>query len=237
MAKRSSSKEQPPAAGSRNARQPNKPQGLSPFLWVGGLVVAVAIAVVVLRPQAEPAAPAASAASTTEHSEAAHADHVESQQPAGAAATQAPAPDAATMAKVEAAAKLGPHKQQNLPPVPFQGYTPPRPPEVITAAYQFAAEHPEILSYVPCFCGCERAGHSGNHDCFVKSRAPNGDVTEWDPHGVECTVCIDVANRSRQMFASGASVRDIRAAIEKEFAPVFPGRTPTPHPPAASRPD
>jgi hypothetical protein len=136
------------------------------------------------------------------------------------------------VAKAEATAKLGPRKQASLPPIPFQAYAPPRPPEVITAAYQFAAEHPEILSFVPCFCGCENAGHSGNHDCFVKSRAPNGDVTEWDPHGVECTVCIDVANRSRQLFASGASVRDIRAAIEKEFAPVFPGRTHTPHPPA-----
>ena len=58
----------------------------------------------------------------------------------------------------------------SFPPIPFQGYQPPRSREVITAAYQFAAEHPEVLSYVPCFCGCENAGHGGNHDCFVSSR-------------------------------------------------------------------
>ncbi len=100
------------------------------------------------------------------------------------------------------------------------------------AAYQFAAEHPEILSYIPCFCGCERAGHQGNTDCFVRSRAINGDVLEWDEHGVDCAVCLDVATRSRQMYSSGASVRDIRAAIDKEFGQLNPSaKMPTPHPP------
>jgi hypothetical protein len=129
-------------------------------------------------------------------------------------------------------AAMGPHKQQNLPPIPFRGYAPPRPPEVVTAAFEFAAEHPEVASYVPCFCGCQQGGHKGNHDCFVRSRAANGDVLEWEEHGVECAVCIDVATRSRQMLASGASVRDIRAAVEKEFSPNFPSMTPTPKPPA-----
>jgi hypothetical protein len=135
-------------------------------------------------------------------------------------------------ASVRATAAIGPHKQATLPPIPFQGYDPPRPAAVVTAAYQFAAEHPEITSYVPCFCGCEQGGHRGNHDCFVKERAPNGDVTQWEPHGLECAVCLDVATRSRQMYASGASVREIRAAIEKEFASTSPVMTPTPKPPA-----
>jgi hypothetical protein len=130
----------------------------------------------------------------------------------------------------DAIAAFGPRKQAVLPPIPFAGYAPPRPAEVVTAAYHFAAEHPEILSYVPCFCGCERAGHKGNHDCFVKSRAVNGDVLEWDEHGVECAVCIDVATKSRQMYSSGASARDIRAAIEKQYAGA-PAHTPTAHPP------
>ena len=115
--------------------------------------------------------------------------------------------------------------------MPFRGYAPPRAPEVVTAAYVFAAEHPEVLTYVPCFCGCENGGHKGNEDCFVKSRAKNGDVLEWEEHGVECAVCIDVATRSRQMHASGASVRDIRAAVEKEFSPLAMTKTPTPMPP------
>ncbi|MFN7917434.1 MAG: PCYCGC motif-containing (lipo)protein [Vicinamibacterales bacterium] len=136
-------------------------------------------------------------------------------------------------AQTKAIAALGPHSQATYPPIPTNGYAPPRPPEVVTAAFQFAAEHPEISSYVPCFCGCQQGGHKGNHDCFVRSRAANGDVLEWEPHGLECAVCIDVATRSRQLLASGASVTEIRAAIEREFLPNAPTMTPTPNPPAA----
>jgi hypothetical protein len=153
---------------------------------------------------------------------------------ASTATPQANAPDPREVAKNEAAAAqraaLGPHKQANLPPIPVRGYAPPRPMATVQAAYQFAAEHPEVLSYVPCFCGCQHNGHRGNDECFVKSRAGNGDVVEWEEHGIECAVCIDVATRARQMHASGASVTDIRAAVEKEFAPAFPSMTATPKP-------
>jgi uncharacterized protein with PCYCGC motif len=127
---------------------------------------------------------------------------------------------------------MGPHKQESYPPLPTQPFAPPRSPDVVQAAYMFAAEHPEILSYVPCFCGCERGGHKGNEDCFIAARGANGDVTAWEPHGLDCAVCIDVATEARTMFNSGASVRDIRAAVEKKFAGFNGGHTPTPQPPA-----
>jgi len=76
-------------------------------------------------------------------------------------------------------------------------------------------------------------GHKGNEDCFVKSRAPNGDVVQWEPHGTECQVCIDVGQQAMQMYASGASVRDIRAAVDKKFAGSYQNHTPTPPPPSA----
>ena len=81
-------------------------------------------------------------------------------------------------------ATFGPHKQAILPPLPFGIEQAVRPPDVVRAAYTFAAEHPEVLSYAPCYCGCEHSGHRGNDDCFVMSRAANGDVTEWEPHGM-----------------------------------------------------
>ena len=98
--------------------------------------------------------------------------------PAQAAAPPQPPPDA-----VPPMAKYGPHKQDRLPPLPFDP-TPARPMDVVRASYTFAAEHPEILGYVPCYCGCERSGHRGNDDCFVSARDANGDVTEWEPHGM-----------------------------------------------------
>jgi hypothetical protein len=129
--------------------------------------------------------------------------------------------------------KFGPHKQANLPPLPFGPKDPlPRPTQVVAQVFQFAAEHPEVLSYVPCFCGCDHMGHKGNDDCFVKQRAANGDVLTWEPHGTECQVCIDVGQQSMQMYSSGASVAQIRAAIDKKYAGQYQFHTPTPQPPA-----
>jgi hypothetical protein len=149
-------------------------------------------------------------------------------RPAQSAAPAADAAATAPAAAPAAMADLKPHPQANLPPLQFPGYPTPRAPEVVRAAYQFAAEHPEVLSYVPCFCGCERSGHRGNEDCFVRERAVNGDVISWEDHGMECAVCLDVADRSRQLFAAGKSVAEIRATIEREWAGRMPSHTATP---------
>ncbi len=71
----------------------------------------------------------------------------------------------------------------DLPPLPMVQFPAPRPPEMIRSVYAFAANHPEVLSYVPCFCGCENFGHGDNHDCFVAHRDAEGRVT-WEPHGM-----------------------------------------------------
>lgn len=119
-----------------------------------------------------------------------------------------------------------------LPPIPYESFQVPRPPELIKAVYEFAAYHPEVLNYVPCYCGCESIGHKANHSCFVKSRDAQGRVTAFDGHGTGCTVCIDVARDAMQMYNAGASVKEIRAAIELKWSPRFPSHTPTPPAPA-----
>ena len=57
-------------------------------------------------------------------------------------------------------------------------------PEVVRAVHLFAARHPEVLGYMPCFCGCQRSGHKHNDDCFVAGRDSSGKVTAWEYHGV-----------------------------------------------------
>ena len=127
---------------------------------------------------------------------------------------------------------VAPHR---LPQLPYEGYPAPRPMSVVQNVYEFAARHPEVLNYMPCFCGCERsAGHRGNHDCFVRRRDAQGRVVEWDSHGYGCAVCIDVARDAMQMFNAGATVTSIRAAIDAKYASRFPSTTPTPKPPAAA---
>jgi hypothetical protein len=69
------------------------------------------------------------------------------------------------------------------PPIPNPGFAPGRPVDQTRAVYQFAAEHPEVLKFVPCYCGCESTGHPHNESCFVKRRDAAGNVVEWDVHG------------------------------------------------------
>jgi hypothetical protein len=117
----------------------------------------------------------------------------------------------------------------DLPPVPGNLSNAARAPEVVRAAYLFAAHHPEVLRYMPCFCGCERGGHRGNDDCFVSARDAAGKPTQWEPHGMVCEVCLDVATTAMQMHNSGASLTTIREAIEKAHS-AAPYHTPTPMP-------
>src|SRR5919112_491528 len=74
-------------------------------------------------------------------------------------------------------------RKVTFPPIPNPGFAPGRPIDQARAVYQFAAEHPEVLKYVPCYCGCESSGHPHNESCFVKRRDAKGNVTEWDTHG------------------------------------------------------
>jgi uncharacterized protein with PCYCGC motif len=41
-------------------------------------------------------------------------------------------------------------------------------------------------------------------------------------------VCLDVARDAMQMHANGASVKDIRTAIEAKYRDKYPSMTPTP---------
>jgi hypothetical protein len=120
----------------------------------------------------------------------------------------------------------------DMPLIDVGEYAPPRPMDVLKDAHIFTADHPEVASYVPCYCGCSSMGHKNNADCFVASRDAEGKVTAWVPHGAACAVCIDIAVESMRMRNSGASASAIRTQIQNEYRPRFPSsETPTPPPP------
>ena len=108
-------------------------------------------------------------------------------------AAPAPAPPpAATPPAVEPPAQQPPQSRSQatkvayageLPPLPITSFPAARPPEIVNAAYEFAARRPDVLRYVPCFCGCERNGHVHNEHCFVAGREPDG-KPRWDAHGM-----------------------------------------------------
>jgi hypothetical protein len=116
-----------------------------------------------------------------------------------------------------------------LPPMQFEQYMA-RPAAVVQAVYEFAARHPEVLQYMPCYCGCQAFGHKGNHECFVRRRAADGRVLEWEPHGSGCAVCVDVGRDAMLMFNSGATVGAIRSAIDAKYGTRYASQTPTPRP-------
>jgi hypothetical protein len=89
------------------------------------------------------------------------------QPPAAAQAAPAPAPPSS-----------------DLPPLPHVAFPAARPMPIVESVFRFAAEHPEVLSKMPCFCGCESRNHRHNDDCFVSARDERGRVTAWEPHGI-----------------------------------------------------
>ena len=202
------------------APDPVPETGGTPWILIGGGVAVAAVAALALMPSGDDSAATPTADSTL----AATA----TDEPALPAEPEAPTRPEAPPAPTETTPV--PSADANMPPLPLVPNMVPRSPDVIRAAYTFAAQHPDVLEYVPCFCGCETAGHKGNADCFVQSRNPDGSVREWDTHGMACTICIDVARHAMQLSASGGSVRDIRTAVEATYS-AYPRQTPTPTPP------
>lgn len=146
------------------------------------------------------------------------------------AAPELPQPAIVIPPKPKAGAPHGPGF--DMPLLELGGYAPPRPMDILKDAHIFAADHPEVATYIPCYCGCGNMGHKNNADCFVESRDKEGKVTSWVPHGAACAVCIDIAVESMRMRNSGASVGAIRKQIQDEYRPQFPStETPTPPPP------
>ncbi len=123
---------------------------------------------------------------------------------------------------------------EDLPPLPPGANNAARPIAVVKATYEFAARHPEVLQYMPCFCSCPQMGHKNNDDCFVGSRDASGHVKAWEYHGMACEVCMDVAYQAMQMHNSGASTAAIREAIDKKYDTYNRPHTATPMPPKVS---
>jgi hypothetical protein len=118
----------------------------------------------------------------------------------------------------------------DLPPLPPAPHRLARAGEMVSAAYEFAARHPEVVRHLPCYCGCEKMGHGSNHDCFVAGRDGQGRV-RWDEHAMVCGICIDVAWKAREMHARGAALKEILQAVELDLGAERHSRTHTALPP------
>jgi hypothetical protein len=46
----------------------------------------------------------------------------------------------------------------------------------VKEAYRFAIANPEVLSVIPCYCGCGAMGHKNNLQCYIKDMQPDGSI-------------------------------------------------------------
>jgi hypothetical protein len=58
-------------------------------------------------------------------------------------------------------------------------------PPVVQEAYRFAIANPDILSQIPCYCGCGNMGHESDLDCFVEEFNPDATVAVFGYHAYE----------------------------------------------------
>lgn len=54
-------------------------------------------------------------------------------------------------------------------------------PPQVQEAYRFALANPELLSQIPCYCGCGGMGHHSNYDCYVQDVLDDGSFI-FEPH-------------------------------------------------------
>ncbi len=74
--------------------------------------------------------------------------------------------------------------------------------------YRIARERPALLERLPCYCGCYlTAGHQNNLDCFR------------DRHGETCDMCLEIALQAERLARAGYSAADIKAIVDRRFAP------------------
>jgi Protein of unknown function with PCYCGC motif len=98
-------------------------------------------------------------------------------------------------------------------------------------AYAYAATAPQILEWIPCYCGCVGMGHRSNLDCYFKPTMSGLNDIRFEEHASGCRVCVDETLMAKRMAAQGASPRAIRDAVDHAFGGSAPG-TNTELPPA-----
>jgi hypothetical protein len=71
--------------------------------------------------------------------------------------------------------------------------------------YQEAAQIPNVLYQLPCYCRCDRAlGHTSLHSCFAGT------------HGAVCSTCAKEGAYAYKMTRLGKTPKEIREGIERK---------------------
>ena len=99
-------------------------------------------------------------------------------------------------------------------------------------AYAYALARPDVLQWLPCYCGCGGMGHRSNLDCFFQRREVKGTFA-YEEHASYCDICVKTANMASRMLREGSTMTEIRAAVDSTFGGGSAPGTDTQLPPEA----
>ncbi len=71
--------------------------------------------------------------------------------------------------------------------------------------YKIVQRKPRLMAQMPCFCYCEKFGHTSLHTCFETT------------HAVSCDICLKEAIDADRMDSEGMSPKEIRDVIIQEY--------------------
>jgi hypothetical protein len=119
------------------------------------------------------------------------------------------------------------HATESSQPVAPMSMMPPEvqdAPVVVQQAYQYAAANADILSQIPCYCGCGEVGHTSNYACYVAGT--DGGGLRFDTHALGCSICVDITQDVMRMRTQGMEVGAIRTEIDATYSRYGPSNMP-----------
>jgi hypothetical protein len=98
-------------------------------------------------------------------------------------------------------------------------------PVAVRQAYQFNVANPDVMTQLPCYCGCGSMGHTSNYSCYVSSVDADGNVT-YDTHALGCSICVDITQDTMRLLKDGKSVPEIKAYVDQTYVQYGPSNMP-----------
>jgi hypothetical protein len=98
-------------------------------------------------------------------------------------------------------------------------------PVSVQQAYQFNAANPDVMTHIPCYCGCGAMGHTSNYTCYVSGVDADGKVN-YDMHALGCSICVDITQDTMRLFEQGKTVPEIKVFIDQTYSQYGPSNMP-----------
>ncbi len=98
-------------------------------------------------------------------------------------------------------------------------------PPAVQQAYQFAVANSDLMTQIPCYCGCGDMGHTSNYACYVQDVDSQGAIT-YDTHALGCSICVDITLDAMRMLEQGKTAGEIKTIVDQTYSQYGPSNIP-----------